>query len=196
MANYGEKIKGIIDESINTKRRLMEEMQEHLVSCALTLAGTIRSGGKILICGNGGSAAEAQHLASELIGKLWRFERPAIPAIALTTDSSIMTSLSNDYGFENCFVRQVEALGKPGDALVAITTSGKSPNIINAVNAAKINNLKTIGILGSDGGGVLKLVDDYILVPSAITPRIQESHHLINHILASVIEEELYGTGI
>ena len=193
MANYGERIKLIIEDSIGTKRRLLEQALEHMSSCGLMLAEAIRKGGKILTCGNGGSAAEAQHLASELVGKLWRVERPAIAAIALTTDSSILTSLSNDYGFENCFVRQIEALGKPGDALVVFSTSGKSPNIVNALNTARINNIKAIGILGSDGGNVLKLVDDYILVPSAITPRIQESHHLISHILASIIEEELYG---
>ena len=193
MPDYGEKIKGIIEESINTKHRLVLQMREHISSCALMLVDAIRGGGKILICGNGGSAAEAQHLASELIGKLWRVERPAIPAIALTTDSSTLTSLSNDYGFENCFVRQIEGLGQPGDALVAITTSGKSPNIINAINAAKKRSMKTIGILGCDGGETIKLVDEYILVLSPTTPRIQESHHLISHILASILEEELYG---
>jgi len=193
MPDYGEKIRAIIEESINTKHLLFQQMQEHISSCGLMLVEVIRNGGKILLCGNGGSAAEAQHLASELIGKLWRVERPAIPAIALTTDSSTLTSLSNDYGFENCFVRQIEGLGESGDVLVTITTSGKSPNIINAIRAAKNKNMKALGILGCDGGETIKLVDDYILVPSTKTPRIQESHHLISHILASIIEQELYG---
>jgi D-sedoheptulose 7-phosphate isomerase len=183
----------IIEESLSVKRRLLAEMQDRIVSCAEHLVAALQGGNKILMCGNGGSAAEAQHFSSELIGKLWRVDRPAIRAIALTTDPCILTSLSNDFGFDECFVRQVTGLGKPGDVLIAITTSGNSPNIIRAVEAAREIGMSAIGFLGGDGGKVVHMVDDYVIVPSDATPRVQEGHHLLSHIFAAIIEEELYG---
>jgi D-sedoheptulose 7-phosphate isomerase len=193
MGQYGEKISSIIEESVDVKRRLFSEMKDRISSCAAIMLDSLRNGGKILICGNGGSASESMHFASELVGKLWRMDRPAIRAIALTTDPCIITSLSNDFGFEECFVRQVEGLGQGGDVLVAITTSGKSPNIIRAVETASGMKMKSVGVLGRDGGTVRNLVDDYVIVPSSSVPRIQENHHLLSHIFASIIEEELYG---
>jgi len=186
-------IADMIEESLDVKQRLQTETGEKIFACATRMLESLRDGGKLLICGNGGSAAEAQHFASELIGKMWVVERPAIPAIALTTDTSTLTSLSNDFGFDECFVRQVRGLGKKGDVLIAITTSGNSPNIIRAVDAAGEMGIITIGLLGGSGGKVLELVDDCVLVPSDSTPRVQECHHLLSHIFASIIEEGLYG---
>ena len=193
MIDRAERIDSIVEESINVKRRLIADMRERINSCAGIMVDAVRNGGKLLLCGNGGSASEAMHFASELVGKLWQMDRPAIHAIALTTDPCIITSLSNDFGFADCFVRQVEGLGKEDDTLLAITTSGNSPNIIRAIEAARGRKMKAIGILGCDGGKVLHMVDDYVLVPSSSVPRIQENHHLLTHIFASIIEEELYG---
>jgi D-sedoheptulose 7-phosphate isomerase len=193
MTSRLEKMNALLDESIEVKRQLIKEMSDRIGSCARIMVDSLRNGGKILTCGNGGSAAEAQHFASELVGLLWRLKRPAIPAIALTTDPCIITSLSNDFGFAECFVRQVEGLGNPGDVLVGITTSGNSANVIRAVETARAKGMKTIGMLGGTGGKVVTIVDDYILVPSTSTPRIQEGHQLLSHLLASLIEEELYG---
>ena len=195
MADHAEFIKRMIEESVESKRRLLSEMTDRISSCAITITKALRSGGKVLLCGNGGSAAEAQHLASELIGRLWRLERPPISAIALTTDTSILTSLSNDFGFDEVFVRQIKGLGKPDDVLIAISTSGNSPNLVRAAQAARESQMYSIGLLGSTGGKLLEMVDDHVLVPSEAAPRIQESHHLLTHIFASIIEEELYGEG-
>lgn len=193
MTDAHEVISGMIEESIGAKRKLLDTMQERIIACAAMMLESLRAGGKILICGNGGSAAEAQHFSSELVGRMMMSERPAIPAVALTTDTSTLTSLSNDFGFEECFVRQVQALGNKSDILVAISTSGRSSNVIRAVHAAKEIGMKTIGLLGGNGGKLRGLVDEHILVPSDSTPRIQECHHLLSHIFASIIEEELYG---
>ena len=193
MTDALEVISGMIEESIGTKRKLLDTMQDRIIACAAMMLESLRADGRILICGNGGSAAEAQHFSSELVGRMTMSERPAIPAVALTTDTSTLTSLSNDFGFEECFVRQVQALGNKGDILVAISTSGRSSNIIRAVHTAKEIGMKTIGLLGGNGGKLRGLVDEHIIVPSDSTPRIQECHHLLSHIFASIIEEELYG---
>ncbi len=193
MSDRGERIIKIFEDSVQVKEELLSTMEERIASCAGMMVEAIRDGGKILLCGNGGSAAEAMHFASELVGKLWKVDRPAIHAVALTTDPCIITSLSNDYGFAECFVRQVEGLGREGDILIGITTSGNSANVIRAIEVAKQKGMKTIGILGGDGGKVMGMVDDYVRVPSKSTPRIQESHHLLSHVFASIIEEEMYG---
>jgi D-sedoheptulose 7-phosphate isomerase len=192
MALNRDRIDEIIRESIEVKNSLIDTMTDNISSCGESLANAVKSGKKILLCGNGGSAAEAQHFASELIGRFWQKDRPAIPAIALTTDSSVLTSVSNDFGFEDCFVRQIEALGKPGDVLITISTSGNSLNIIRAAQAAKRSRMLLIGMLGARGGELIDMVDDYVLVPSESTPRIQECHHMLSHIFAECIEAELY----
>jgi len=150
----------------------------------------LERGNKILICGNGGSAADSQHFAAELVGR-FKLERKGLPAIALTTDTSILTAIGNDYGFDQIFERQVEALGKEGDILVGISTSGNSENVIRAVKKAKEIGIYTIGLLGKSGGKLKDLVDLSLVVPSNNTPRIQECHVLIYHIVCEEVEKRL-----
>ncbi len=163
---------------------------DSLKKATVKLSSVIKSGGKILIAGNGGSAADAQHFAAELVGK-FLVERNPIPAIALTTNTSLLTALGNDYGFEKIFARQVEALGKPNDAFVAISTSGNSPNIIDALKKAASLEISTVGLLGRDGGSAADICDIPIIVPHEFTPRIQEIHILIIHSLCGYIESEV-----
>ena len=150
----------------------------------------LRAGGKLLFFGNGGSAADAQHLAAEFVGRFVR-ERAGLPAIALTTDSSIHTAVGNDYGFDQIFARQVQALGRPGDVAIAISTSGNSPNIIEGVKAARKGYLKTIGLSGKDGGLLAAEADVVITIASTSTARIQECHITIGHLLCELTEEAL-----
>ena len=154
------------------------------------LSNALHRGRKILLIGNGGSAADAQHIAAEIVGR-FEIERDGLPALALTTDSSTMTSIANDYGFESIFSRQVEALGHKGDALIAISTSGQSVNIIKAVETAKKKGLTTVGLLGKTGGQLADLVEYPLIIPSDNTARIQEVHILIGHILCQLIEESV-----
>jgi len=153
-----------------------------LISCLLNK-------GKIILCGNGGSAADAQHIAAELVGS-FKHERKGLPAIAITTDSSALTSIGNDFGYNKVFSRQVEAIASSQDILVGISTSGNSSNIIEAIKYANENKIKTIGFCGGDGGVMRKLCDHSIVVPSSDTPRIQEMHILIGHIICQIIDEE------
>jgi D-sedoheptulose 7-phosphate isomerase len=146
-----------------------------------------RNGGKLLVCGNGGSAADSQHLAAELTGR-YRHDRIARPALALTTDTSALTAISNDYGFEHVFARQIEALGRPGDVLLVISTSGNSPNCITAAHKARAMGLRCHGLLGRNGGDLLGLVDSAVVAPSDDTPRIQEVHGLFIHWMCEMIE--------
>ena len=148
---------------------------------------TIHSGGCAFICGNGGSAADAQHFAAELTGRFER-ERRAWPAVALTTDTSALTAIGNDYGFDHVFSRQLEALGRPGDLLIAISTSGNSRNVLQAVAHAKANGIATIGLLGRDGGQLAREVDHALVIPSERTARIQEMHILILHIWCEMLD--------
>src|SRR5437764_6500077 len=150
----------------------------------------LRAGGKVLFFGNGGSAADAQHLAAEFVGRFVR-ERAGLPAIALTTDSSILTAVGNDYGFDQIFARQVQALGRPNDVAIAISTSGNSPNIIEGVKAARKGYLKTIGLSGKDGGVLAAEADVVITIASTSTARIQECHITIGHLLCELTEEAL-----
>jgi D-sedoheptulose 7-phosphate isomerase len=146
-----------------------------------------------MFCGNGGSAADSQHLATELVVRLTgRFDRAALPAIALTTDTSILTACSNDYGFDYVFARQIEALGREGDMLFAISTSGKSPNVIKAVQTAKQKKILTVGMLGSDGGDLGTMVNYPLIVPSDDTMRIQETHIAIGHVIIQLLEKRLF----
>lgn len=162
-------------------------LADGLDDCAGRIRAVLAAGGRILICGNGGSAADAQHFAAEFTGRFEK-ERRAYPAIALTTDSSALTAIGNDYGFENVFARQLEALGHPGDVLIAISTSGESQNVVRAVEAARANGISVIGLLGRDGGRIAKMVDLALIVPSARIARIQEAHILMLHILCELIE--------
>ncbi len=151
-------------------------------------AETISSGNKILLCGNGGSAADAQHIAAELVGR-FKKERPSMGAIALTVDTSVLTALGNDYGFENIFSRQVEGLGRKGDLLIGISTSGNSPNVLNAMRKARDVGMKTAGLTGSNENAQLRSVSDVLVaVPTNDTPRIQEAHILIGHVMCDYVE--------
>jgi len=168
-----------------------------IVESARALSRLVAAGGKILLCGNGGSAADAQHIAAEFTCRLRAsMNRPGIPAIALTTDTSFLTACSNDFGFESVFERLIDALGGQGDALIAISTSGESQNVIRAVSRARSKGMITVGFLGGAGGQLAGLVDLAIVVPSRSTAHIQESHIAIGHILCELVEEELYGASL
>ena len=157
---------------------------------AQAMTEALGAGGKLLVFGNGGSAADAQHLAAELVGRFQK-ERAAIPAIALTVDTSVLTSVANDYSFKQVFARQVEALGRPGDVAVGISTSGESPNVLIALQAAKAQGLKTVALTGRDGGSVGRAVDIHVNVPDQNTQRVQEVHQTLIHVLCEVIEDGL-----
>jgi D-sedoheptulose 7-phosphate isomerase len=161
-----------------------------IVEAAQAVASCLRSGGKLLFLGNGGSAADAQHLAAELVGH-FILERRPLPAMALTTDSSILTAVGNDYGFEQVFSRQIEALGRPGDVAIGISTSGQSANVVAAMRTARKLGLKTIGFAGKDGGALAKCVDIPIVVRSTNTARIQECHITIGHLICELAEQDL-----
>jgi len=172
------------------RTQVARDCGENIVDAAMLIARCLRGGGKLLLFGNGGSAADAQHLAAEFVGR-FRIERQALPAIALTTDSSILTAVGNDYGFDQIFARQVQALGRPGDVAIGISTSGNSPNVNGAIKQAAKQDLKTIGLAGKDGGSLVKSVDVSIVVASTNIARIQECHITIGHILCEVVENEL-----
>lgn len=165
----------------------LEGMQEEISRVADSLVKALKNNGKILVMGNGGSAADAQHLAAELVGRFEK-ERTGLPAIAITTDSSILTAVSNDFGYERVFARQVEALAGKGDIVIGISTSGQSPNVIRAVEAAKEKGCLTVGLLGRDGGQLGKMVDLDLTVPVAETPHIQEAHAVIIHLLCMFVD--------
>lgn len=177
-------------EGAELHSRVAHDCGETIVQAASLMIHCLQSDGKLLFFGNGGSAADAQHLAAEFVGR-FVLERPGLPAIALTTDSSILTSVGNDYGFDQVFARQIEALGSPNDVAVGISTSGNSPNVIEAVNKARQQNVKTIGLAGKDGGALAKCADLAITVSSTNTARIQECHIAIGHILCELVENEL-----
>ena len=188
--NMKDQILKQINESIETKKSLDISAIEN---SAKMLAECLRSGNKILLCGNGGSAADCQHIAAELVIRFRSsIVRPALPAIALTCDTSILTAGGNDIGFDNIFAQQVAALGTAGDILVGISTSGNSANVINAFNVAKEKNMQTIGLLGMTGGKMLALCDISLVVEHKETARIQESHLLIEHIWCDLIERILF----
>ena len=193
MRNFEFDVNKAIKESINTKHLLAEKEASSIHSCGLILADAIKKGQKVLFCGNGGSAADSQHLAAELVVRLrGHINRPALPAIALTVDSSILTAGGNDIGFENVFARGVEAYGKEGDILVAISTSGKSENVIRAAEKAIEMKMIVISLLGGSGGKLGDISENKVIVPSDVTARIQESHILIGHIWCEMIEEYCY----
>ncbi len=183
-----------IGESIEIFRKLLdpEEINSGIQDAAKSIITAFRNKKKILLAGNGGSAAEAQHIAAEFVNR-FGFDRSALPAIALSTDTSILTSVGNDLGFEKIFSRQVEALGNEGDVFIGISTSGTSENIIQALNTCRGGKIVTIGLTGIFGGPMKDLCDVCIKVPSDKTARIQEAHNLIGHIICSLVEDELFG---
>ncbi len=191
MARTFVNYKAVVEEHSFLLRRFFDAHGERLGEVADALLRVVQSGNKILVFGNGGAASDAQHIAAELIGR-HREERPGIPALALSTDSSVLTALANQYGFEFVFARQVEALGQKGDAAIAISTSGRSPNIREGVLAAKAKGIVTIGLLGKEGGPVRELVDHALVVDAQKTSRVQEVHLLIAHILCEALEQELF----
>lgn len=168
----------------------MEGLADLIVDAAHVIHASLRQGNKLLLCGNGGSAADAQHLAAEFVGR-FRKERRGLPAIALNVNTSVITALGNDYSFDYVFARQVEALGRPGDCLAAISTSGNSPNVLEAVRAAREKGIKVIGLTGAAGGRLADSCDICLRVPAESTPRIQEMHILIGHIICELVEDML-----
>ncbi len=162
---------------------------EVVAGCCVT---ALRNGNKILLAGNGGSAADAQHLAAELVGRL-AFDRPGLAAFALTTDTSALTGIGNDYGFDRLFSRQVEAVGRPGDVFFGISTSGRSPNVLNALRVCRDRSIVTIGLTGQHGGDMPPLCDHCLRMPSTETPNIQEGHIVVGHILFALVEREMFG---
>ena len=184
-----EKIKSEIIQHIEIAREVYEKLPYFVFTAAMIIKETLKANGKILLFGNGGSAADAQHIAAEFTGRFEK-ERKPLGAIALTTDTSALSAIGNDYGFDKIFTRQLEALAKEGDCIIAISTSGNSKNVINAVLKAKEMGCKTIGFLGKDGGELKKLCDVSIVIPSKRTARIQEMHILIGHILCYLVDLE------
>lgn len=180
-------IEKLLEDSLKIKSSFIRENVPNLMQAAEKIALTFTSDRKLLLCGNGGSAADAQHIAAEFINR-FILERPPLPAIALTTDTSVITSIGNDYSFDDIFSKQVKAFGVEGDVLLAISTSGNSPNVLQAVKDAHSQGIYTIGLIGKDGGKLAGLVDLAMVVKSDMTPRIQEAHILAGHILCHLID--------
>ncbi len=188
-------IKNIIaqlEDSASVKRKMMVSCVDSILSAAELMIETIKSGAKILLCGNGGSAADSQHLAAELVSKL-KLERSAIPAIALTTNTSTLTAIANDYDFSQIFVRQLEAFGRKNDLLIGISTSGNSEDVLKTVDYAHKNGLRTIVMTGGNGGDLAGKADVDIIVPSEDVQRIQEAHITVGHILCDILEQSIFG---
>lgn len=183
-----------INRSVTVKTQILEnaDILDAIEKVCLLLIKAYKSGNKTLIAGNGGSAADAQHIAAEFVSR-FNFDRPALPSIALTTDTSMLTAIGNDYGFEKVFSRQIEANGVKGDVFIGISTSGNSPNIIEGFKIAKTKGIITVGFANESGGKMSGFCDYCIKVPSKETPRVQESHIMIGHIICAAVEQELFG---
>ncbi|ECK8429321.1 D-sedoheptulose 7-phosphate isomerase [Campylobacter jejuni] len=196
MENLNSYIKEHFQESILVKEQILKD--ENLITliknASLEVIKAYRNGNKTLLAGNGGSAADAQHIAGEFVSRFY-FDRPGIASIALTTDTSILTAIGNDYGYENLFARQVQAQGVKRDVFIGISTSGNSKNILKALDLCRQKGITSIGLSGASGGAMNELCDYCIKVPSTCTPRIQEAHILIGHIICAIVEEELFGKG-
>ena len=188
-----DRVREYLLETSTTTARTAESCGEEILGATAAIVESLRAGGKILLCGNGGSAGDAQHLATEFVSTL-SLDRPrdAIPAIALTTDSSLLTAVANDYGFEHVFARQVEALGREGDVLLGISTSGNSANVVEAFERARATGLRTIALTGESGGALGPLADIEINVPSTQTSHIQEAHIAVGQLIAFLVEDELF----
>ncbi len=194
MKNY---IKDQIKKSYETKQAVYENeaLLEKIEEVAQMCVELYKGDKKTILAGNGGSAADAQHIAAELVGR-YGFDRPSIPSLALTTDTSNLTAIGNDYGYDQVFSRQLEGMGQAGDIFIGISTSGNSVNIIKAFESAKKKGITTVALTGRDGGEMAKMADVALVVPSDSTPRIQESHILIGHIICDIIEKETFGDGV
>jgi len=192
-----EYIKDQIKKSFETKQAIYEneKLLDKIEEVAKKCVNLYKTDKKTILAGNGGSAADAQHIAAELVGR-YGFDRPSIPSLALTTDTSNLTAIGNDYGYNFVFSRQLEGMGQDGDIFIGISTSGNSKNILNAFESAKRKNIFTIALTGRDGGKMAQVADIALVVPSESTPRIQESHILIGHILCDIIEKEIFGDGV
>ena len=183
-----------LNESSETKLKIKDQLTDEIIKAVDLLSACFNDGNKLLLCGNGGSAADCQHIATELMIRLsHHIQRPALPAIALTTDTSNLTAGGNDIGFENVFARNVDGLGNKGDVLLAISTSGNSPNVIKAAEMANKKSIKVIGFLGGNGGKLKDTVDLPIIIPSSNVQRIQEGHITVAHIICELVEDKLYG---
>ncbi|AXA68453.1 MULTISPECIES: phosphoheptose isomerase [Pseudomonadaceae] len=190
------RIQKLFRDSIETKRQAMEVLIPHIDLASQVMVAALLNEGKILTCGNGGSAGDAQHFSSELLNRFER-ERPSLPALALTTDTSTLTSIANDYSYNEVFSKQIRALGQPGDILLAISTSGNSANVIQAIQAAHDREMTVVALTGRDGGGMASLLlpeDVEIRVPAKVTARIQEVHLLVIHCLCDQIDQQLFGS--
>ncbi len=194
MKNY---IKEQIKQSFLTKQAIYENeaLLDVITDVARACVNVYKKSKKTILAGNGGSAADAQHIAAELVGR-YGFDRPSIPSLSLTTDTSNLTAIGNDYGYDQVFSRQLEGMGVEGDLFIGISTSGNSQNVINAFEVAKKKGITTVALVGRDGGKMAQMADYAIVVPSEATPRIQESHILIGHIICDIIEKELFGEGV
>ena len=190
-------MRAVVVESIARTRNILEKLMadevalgeiERVAGCCIV---AIRNGGKILLAGNGGSAADAQHIAGEFVSR-FAFDRTGLPAFSLVTDSSVMTAIGNDYGYEQLFSRQIQSVGNPGDVFIAISTSGRSPNILAALREAQIKGLVTVGFTGENGGAMLELCDYCVQIPSDRTPKIQEGHIVVGHIVCGIVEQRIF----
>lgn len=192
-ANMDSILRDSFDDSIRLRQALLADVdfQARVREAASWWVTVFRGGRKLLFCGNGGSAADAQHLAAELSGR-FRYDRDPLPAEALHVNASFVTAVANDYSYDEVFARMVRALGQEGDLLVALSTSGNSPNILRAIGAARDRGMRTIGLTGAGGGQMAALCDLLLEVPSSDTPRIQECHMLVGHILCEITERELF----
>lgn len=190
--NDAEKtLDGFIAESHRVQAAFFETHRAQVIEVSSVVAASLREGAKILLFGNGGSAADAQHIAAEFVGRFIP-DRRALPALSLSTDTSVLTALANDYGYENVFRRQIEAIGKPGDTAIGLSTSGNSPNVLEGLAAARKGGLYTIGFTGETGGEMAERTEVLFRVPSRVTPRIQETHILLGHVLCELIDRELF----
>ena len=190
--NTEDTIKKLFEESIKTKEQFIGRYTHLIKEVSELIAASFRKGNKLLLLGNGGSATDASHIAAEFVNR-FHLDRPPLPAIALNTDMAVMTSISNDYNFNLIFSRQLEALARDGDVIIAISTSGNSPNVLGALVMAKKLGIPTIGFAGGSGGKLVSHVDYAFIVPSAVTPRIQEVHITLGHVICQIVEEMLFG---
>lgn len=186
-----DRIIDIINDSIHIKEEILHTQLDNLIKAVKVIIASFKSGGKVLIFGNGGSAADAQHIAAEFVGRFQK-ERKALAAIALNTNTSVLTALSNDYGYEIVFSRQIEALAESSDVAIGISTSGKAKNVLLAIKKAKEMGLKTICLTGASGGELARCADLCLIVPSPVTARIQEAHITMSHIICELVEEQLF----
>ena len=197
-ADFEHRAAKSIEGSIAVKQRLLGDtvLISSIARVSEVSLAAIKSGNKLLLFGNGGSAADAQHIAAEFVGR-FAFDRPALPALALSVNTSCLTAIGNDYGFDQVFSRQLEALARPGDVAIGFSTSGNSPNVLHAISTAKKMGLQTVALTGTPGGKLKQAadLDHCVCVPSSETPRIQECHILIGHIVAELVEQELYAKG-